>query len=63
MHIVWKLFKSSHFGIFTNFCSNKIDLSGNTFGPKASIFKIDHFWHFNDLLYTTQNAVENETFS
>ena len=34
----------------TNFCPNKIDLSGNTVWPQASGFqkiaKMDHFWHF-----------------
>ena len=36
------------FGIFTNFCPIKSDLSGNTVWPQASGFqklvKTDHFW-------------------
>ena len=34
----------------TNFCPIKVDLSGNTVWPQASVFqnlaKMDHFWHF-----------------
>ena len=34
----------------TKFCPIKVDLSGNTVWPQASVFqnlaKMDHFWHF-----------------
>ena len=43
-------FKFLNFGISTNFCLIKTDLSGNTVWPQASGFqklaKMDHFWHF-----------------
>ena len=51
-HIVWKSHKKSHlnFGISTNFCRIKIDLSGNTVWPQASdlqkLAKMDNFGHF-----------------
>ena len=44
-----------NFGIFTNFWRIKIDLSGNTVGPKASILKLTIFGIFNELL-STQNV-------
>ena len=50
--------KMSHlnFGIFTNFCPLKIDLSGNTYWPQASGFqklaKSTIFGIFNELLST-----------
>ena len=55
IHIVWKLLKMSHLNFSslafsTNFCPIKIDLSGNTVWPKASVFqklaKMDHFLAF-----------------
>ena len=43
-------FKFLNFGISTNFCPFKTDLSGNTVWPQASGFqklaKMHHFWHF-----------------
>ena len=54
-HSVWKSPKMSHlqffnFGISTNFCPIKSDLSGFTVWPQASYFqklaKIAHFWPF-----------------
>ena len=62
LHIVWKLLKMSrlNFGISTNICPIKNDLSGNTVWPQASGFqklvKIDYFFCiFNELL-STQNV-------
>ena len=46
----------SIFGISINFCPKKSGLSGNTAWPQAAGFqklvKVDHFWHFNELLST-----------
>ena len=65
-----------HFGIFTNFCPIKIEVSGYTVWPQASGFqklaKMDHFWHFKlTFVYSkckrsslrSQCWMLNETFS
>ena len=57
-HIVWKLLKKSHlnFGIFHQFLSYEFWQSGNTVWMQVflKLRKMDHFWHFNELL-STQN--------
>ena len=61
IHIVCKSLKTSHLyfsilAIFSNYCSIKIDLSGNTVWPRASVFqklaKLTIFGIFNELLST-----------
>ena len=52
-------FEFFNYGIFHQFCPIKVNLSGNTVWPQATGFqniaKIDHIWHFNEIL-STQNV-------
>ena len=46
-HIVWKLLKMSHFGIFHQlFVQLKLTCLVILFDRKLQVFKMDHFWHF-----------------
>ena len=58
-HIVWKWSKMSHLELL-NLCTIKIELSGNTVWPEASIFQkhttltIVHFGNFNELFFNIE---------